>query len=237
MSTRKILTGALVLVACLFFLSAANLLANPCVADFDCDGDVDGGDAARFKHEFGESVFNPICWPECQVPIPKTGQTTAYATGDDGNLEKGVAWPNPRFTDNEDGTVLDSFTGLIWLKDANCIGTRTWNNALSDSNGLADGSCGLTDSSSAGDWRLPNKKELFSLIHDNYYNPALSNTAGAGQWSGGDPFNNVQSSSYWSSSTNAFNPGHAWFVSIGYGYVLYDYKSSYRYVWPVRGGQ
>ena len=50
-----------------------------------------------------------------------------------------MAWPNPRFTDNSDGTVTDNLTGLIWLKDANCFGDRTWISALSDANGLASG--------------------------------------------------------------------------------------------------
>ena len=54
--------------------------------------------------------------------LPKTGQTTSYAAGDDGALQKGVAWPNPRFTDNGNGTVTDNLTGLIWLKNANCFG-------------------------------------------------------------------------------------------------------------------
>jgi len=39
------------------------------------------------------------------APVPKTGVTTSYATGDDGGLQKGVAWPNPRFKDNSNGTV------------------------------------------------------------------------------------------------------------------------------------
>jgi hypothetical protein len=43
--------------------------------------------------------------------VPKTGQTTAYVAGNDGYLEKGVAWPDPRFTDNGDGTVTDNLTG------------------------------------------------------------------------------------------------------------------------------
>src|SRR5262249_3439758 len=34
------------------------------------------------------------------APVPRTGQTTSYAAGDDGALQKGVAWPNPRFTVN-----------------------------------------------------------------------------------------------------------------------------------------
>ena len=40
------------------------------------------------------------------VQLPQTGQTTSYATGDDGDLERGVAWPVPRFTDQGDGTVM-----------------------------------------------------------------------------------------------------------------------------------
>ena len=49
--------------------------------------------------------------------IPKTGQTLIYASGDDGNIQAGIEWPAPRFTDNGDGTVTDSLTGLMWLKD------------------------------------------------------------------------------------------------------------------------
>ncbi len=43
--------------------------------------------------------------------VVKTGQTTSYRTGDDGDLEKGVAWPDTRFTDNGNGTVTDNLTG------------------------------------------------------------------------------------------------------------------------------
>ena len=59
-----------------------------------------------------------------RAPVPKSGQTSSNATGDDGDLQRGVAWPDPRFTDNGDGTVTDNLTGLIWLKNANCFGTR-----------------------------------------------------------------------------------------------------------------
>ena len=58
------------------------------------------------------------------APVEKTGQTISYATGDDGDLEMGMTWPVPRFTDNEDGMVTDNLTGLMWLKDANCIATN-----------------------------------------------------------------------------------------------------------------
>src|SRR5215510_3311675 len=67
------------------------------------------------------------------APVPKTGQTTLFATGDDGDLEKGVASPTPRFTDNNNGTITDNLTGLIWLKNADCPGTfRDWFTALND---------------------------------------------------------------------------------------------------------
>ena len=54
-----------------------------------------------------------------------------------------------------------------------CFGARTWADAISDGNGLADGSCGLTDGSSPGNWRLPNVKEIQNLVDYGRYNPAL----------------------------------------------------------------
>jgi hypothetical protein len=135
------------------------------------------------------------------APVEKTGQTTSYAAGDDGDLQKGVTWPSPRFTDNGDGTVTDNLTGLIWLKNANSFGGKTWADALNACNTLADDGTNLTDGSVAGDWRLPNVKELQSLIHFGFCYPALPDTAGTGQWSEGNPFTNVPSLFYWSSTT------------------------------------
>jgi hypothetical protein len=160
--------------------------------------------------------------------VPKTGQTASYATGDDGDLEKGVAWPPPRFTDNGNGAVTDNLTGLIWLKNANCFGARNWTQALSDANTLNSGECGLGDGSSEGDWRLPNVRELQSLIDYGRQTPALPS---------GHPFTGVQSSLYWSSTTHATNTSYAWGVYMRCGHVHWDYKMRTRYVWPVRGGQ
>ncbi len=162
------------------------------------------------------------------APVPKTGQTASYATGDDGALKKGVAWPTPRFTDNGNGTVTDKLTGLIWLKNANAFGTRTWAQALSDANGLAAGSAGLTDGSRAGDWRLPNFKELQSLVDYGSFYPPLP---------AGHPFTGVQTSNYWASTTIAVNPntvGGVRFNDGGSGW--YDKSYNGWYVWCVRGG-
>jgi hypothetical protein len=175
--------------------------------------------------------------PLAPSPVAKTGQTRCYdvdgmeiacsGTGQDGELQKGVEWPNPRFTDNGDGTATDNLTDLVWLKHANCFGTRTWNDALSDCNGLASGSCELTDGSNAGDWRLPNKFELESLLDMGNQKPALPS---------GHPFTNVQFDHYWSSTTFANATGVAWVVNMISGNNYYDNKYYDKYVWPVRGG-
>jgi hypothetical protein len=178
-----------------------------------------------------------------QAPVQKTGQTTSYRTGDDGDEEVGVSWPNPRFTDNADGTVTDNLTGLIWLKQANYnstaggTGTAIWNNAIDFCKALETGMCGLSDGSAAGDWRLPTVKELQSLVHYGYYDPSLLNTAGTGKWTSGDPFTNVQSSYYWSSTTYEYATNNAWYVYMTDGLVTYRWKANENYVWPVRGGQ
>ena len=167
--------------------------------------------------------------------VPKTGQTTSYAAGDDGDLEKGAAWPNPRFTDNVNGTVTDNLTGLIWLKNANCWGAPVnWATALAKANGLANGQCSLTDGSTAGQWRLPNVRELQSLIHYGYNFPPLPNTAGTGKWTPGNPFLNVQYNYYWTSTTYAPSATYAWRVHLYDGFVSGSGKSGTGYAWAVR---
>ena len=201
-----------------------------CEGDFDCDGDVDGTDLAVFAADFGRTD----CAPNGPAPVEKTGQTTSYATGDDGDLQMGVEWPDPRFIDNEDGTVTDNLTGLIWLKNANCFGGRYWAQAILDCNALSGGSCGLTDGSFAGEWRFPNVRELQSLIDFGEERSALP---------AGHPFANVQTESdnfedgYWSSTTYAHEPIDAWNVYFDTGSVDGDWKGNRHHVWCVRGGQ
>jgi hypothetical protein len=170
------------------------------------------------------------------APVPKTGQTWSWATGDDGDLEMGVAWPDPRFTWPGDGTMIDHLTGLIWLEDLNCFGTSDWATALTDCNGLADGSCGLTDGSSAGDWRLPNIRELHSLVDYDSTATGLHSTALPERWTKGDPLSPTQVG-YWSSTPYGHPITGAWVVWFD-GRV--DGCSDLEYpnvVWPVRGGQ
>jgi hypothetical protein len=156
-------------------------------------------------------------------------------TGQDGDLLPGVVWPVPRFVVNDDGTVKDNLTNLIWLKDANCFGTLVWIEAIDAANTLASGVCGLSDGSQAGDWHLASVNELQSLLDIEYSNPALSDAAGTVKWSEGDAFSGVQASDYWSSSSYATSPQDAWSVDLSSGEAHGLAKPSPSYVWPVRG--
>ncbi len=174
------------------------------------------------------SVFLILNCHAGTIQLPATGQTTSYAAGDDGALRTGVPFPSPRFTDNGNGTVTDNLNGLIWLKNANCFGFQAWATALVSANTLVSGKCGLTDGSSAGQWRLPSINELERLVDASQYSPALPS---------GHPFSGVVNSSYWSSSSYAGYTYYAWFVYMDYGSV-YNYDKTYgSYVWPVRSGQ
>src|SRR5262249_44141298 len=140
---------------------------------------------------------------------------TCTGTGQDGALRKGES-ASLRFTDNGNGTVTDNLTGLIWLQNANCFGAKNWADALTAANGLAAGQCGLSDGSAAGDWRLPNVKELQSLVDYGSSNPALP---------AGHPFTNFQASPYWSSSSSANFGFAAWFVFFENGGVGANYRT------------
>jgi hypothetical protein len=168
------------------------------------------------------------------APVGKTGNTICKTTGEDGCYKKGVAWPNPRFTDNGDQTVKDNLTGLTWAKDANLWGPKTWAEAITACEKLE---LGLNGCNIYTDWRLPNRFELESLLHLGYSDPALPNTAGTGKWSEGDPYNNVQSYYYWSSTSDASSTSSAWVVYLLSGGAGRPDKNGYCAVWPVRGGK
>jgi hypothetical protein len=191
--------------------------------------------------------------------LPKTGQVTSYGTGtiDDGALQRGIAWPDPRFTvassatGTGSGMVTDKLTGLVWLQDANCILTNytgfdtdqtsgdgwvTWQHALDFVAGINNGTypnCGAGHT----DWRLPNVNELESLVHAEFTKETTcggscgTNTA----WLNTKGFSNVQAYHYWS-STSYVGSGFAWYVTMIDGMVSAGDKLYGRSVWPVRSG-
>ncbi|MDR4498241.1 MAG: DUF1566 domain-containing protein [Candidatus Scalindua sp.] len=68
----------------------------------------------------------------CTVSFGYPGVLTASATADMPDSNEEESSPDPRFTDNGNGTVTDNRTGLIWLQNANVAGLRTWADALAD---------------------------------------------------------------------------------------------------------
>jgi hypothetical protein len=125
---------------------------------------------------------------------------------------------NPTFVDNNNGTVTDTSTGLMWQQDTSDY-PMIWKDALSycENSTLA----GYTD------WRLPTKKELQSLMDFSRYNPAINTMY----------FPNTASDYYWSSTTGDWNASFAWYVNFGYGFDRFCDKSQNNYVRAVRGGQ
>ena len=102
--------------------------------------------------------------------------------------------------DNE--TVIDSQTGLMWTKNASLFDLpMNWGEAL---NTIIE----LNKSGLHGyqNWKIPNRKELFSLMSHNTINPSLPV---------GHPFTNVFASYYWTSSTCARLPNQAWYIHLG----------------------
>jgi hypothetical protein len=121
-------------------------------------------------------------------------------------------------TDNGNGTVTDSGTLLMWQQGEG--GAMTWEAALTYCEGL------VLPSSGYSDWRLPNHKELLSLVDDTRYNPSINTTI----------FSAAFSLNYWSSTTYAYTP-YAWIVYFFYGSSdSYDKTDTY-YARCVRGGQ
>lgn len=156
--------------------------------------------------------------------IAKTGQKISYAPKDDGDLQKGVAWPIPRFSDKADGTILDNLTGLTWMKDARPSTTQCSSVSKSfefieclNSNGYLGFS----------DWRLPNWKELDSLI--DYSNKDLALPTG-------HPFINFQANFawYWTSTLNLVDLDF-WSIDMELGWAFSRDSNDSAYVWPVRG--
>ena len=129
-----------------------------------------------------------------------------------------------RFTDNLDQTVTDNVTGLMWTKVANqgtpaSLGTGL-GPALTAAAGCAVGGY--------GDWRLPNRRELGTLVDLNNWNPAIPT---------GHPFTSVNSTARYVVSTPYIsNQNNIWFVWFLDGNINAASKFiSFQY-WFVRGG-
>lgn len=111
----------------------------------------------------------------------------------------------PAYQDNGDGTVTDLNTGLMWQKgDTHNDSRRTWQEACDYCEGLT--------LAGYSDWRIPDRRELFSIVDFGSYNPAIN------------PLFDCRSYEYWSGSDWGIHPGTdaAWYVCFDNGYVEPD---------------
>lgn len=108
------------------------------------------------------------------------------------------------------GVVKDTSTQLQWQDDysvnGNSVKTATWTAAIDYCEDL-----GLA----GGGWRLPNKKELLSLVDYTQYSPSIDAV-----------FNHITSSRYWSSTTAADDTSYARVVYFRNGNTGSNRKSS-----------
>lgn len=145
-----------------------------------------------------------------------------------------------RYVDCGNGTVTDTLSGLIWLRDVNCLGNWPYDQANQAAAALANGQCGLTDESSAGDWRLPTKAEwdvtTARALALGCTGPVLTNDAGTGCLNAGTgtSFLGLANDLRWSGSSNEIDPGFAWSVSLAFGGSASSGKSRHREVAPIR---
>ena len=152
--------------------------------------------------------------------LMKSGQTTSYRTGDDGDIEAGsltnfttLAENNPfgntnRFT-SELGTqtytnniVIDWSTyngsSVLGLYRAAIATGKTWNNAIDECLAFSVGSY-------TSGWRLPNMKEIYNFVNLandpsfflNYFPLNISSTGRV----------------YWSSNTNVSGTANAYVLN------------------------
>ena len=176
----------------------------------------------------------PATGNTASVTLPQTGQTVTHSAGDDGDNRSGKVWPLPRFGNNQDGTILDKLSGLVWSSDANLIASQkptmvattngevNWQSALDYVTRLnKDNYLGYRD------WRIPNLNELTSVLHQG--KPVLID------WLGQQGINNVHYFPYWTSSSVAINPAQAWVIDFTTGSLMPKSKPLVAYVWPVRG--
>ena len=139
-------------------------------------------------------------------------------SGCDGDLAPST--PDSQFTvDDTNGIVTDKRTGLIWKK---CLAGQTG----SDCSGIAGeyswtGALGLPSQETSDGWRLPNIKELQSIVEEQCFQPAINETI----------FPNTPAvSNVWSNSPSGDS---VWYVSFnntivnnGYGETLVAAQSS-----------
>jgi len=135
-----------------------------------------------------------------------------------------------RFVDNKDGTVTDTVTNLMWIKNGwrlEFISALPWFEAMDKVKNFKHGNF--------SDWRLPTIEEWNSLIDPGNQNPALVEP---------NPFVNIISHiPYWSKTEFKYDKNHicidkcsldSYIVTLWSGITYHQKKSKRAFILPVR---
>jgi len=157
------------------------------------------------------------------------GNFGGYNKSDLGSVRavRGQTMPSNDFVNNGDGTITDTSTGLMW-QQAIASTEMTWEKALSYCEGLS--LAWYTD------WRLPNIKELWSIVDYQRCNPAIDTDYFSDSWSP------ISFFPFWSSTTSARFGTHSWYIDYTHGVFGGTGTKGGLYMWDahvraVRGGQ
>ena len=213
--------------------------------DVNADGTIDISDVVYLLSNLflGGPAPRPIeCPPPAGNGLPATGQAKCYddvagqgwvevpceqarCNGQDGSHASGCPSAG-RFVDNGDGTVTDSCTGLMWQKNTADVDGNGTVTEGTDTTSWCNAIAYCEDLVFAGhdDWRLPNLRELQSLVDYGRFSPSI------------DPVFGAFSSAYWSSTSDAEIPADAWFVHFSVGIVdnVFDKADGRLHVRAVR---
>ena len=131
-----------------------------------------------------------------------------------------------RYTVHDDGTVTDRRTGLMWKQCAEGLSGKECSSGSAESMDWDTAIEWAKRKSYAGysDWRLPNVKELNSIVDNSRFVPSINVTI----------FPNTPPDWFWSSSLNNSNKNLAWFVGFSLGSENYDYRLNFSKVRLVR---
>ena len=137
--------------------------------------------------------------------------------------------PSSRFIIHNNGTVTDKRTGLIWKRCLEGVSGAACNSGTPVELNWQDALQRARDASFEGrtDWRLPNIKELRSIVEQQCVDPAINLSVFPAQ----------AASVVWSSSPNADVADNAWNVYFSNGFTFNGSRNVRRQVWLVRGGQ